>query len=730
MDFRMDNQSEGNFFPRLPVLLFFNSAFAVSYAGFLLREISVRTYGTELTCLVPGILFLLFAACGGVFGRCFRKLEASSLAAFAAPLPVLAASILLPELLPQFSMTRRNILFAMPILLLLSLPLFLSGLNFWLALRTVLFRRTVVLFAVNGCGAAVPGILFTVLIHSFENTLLLLLLSGLFLLLSGLFFYLPRLKRSFVRGLFPVFTLATGVLLFYVNSGFLERRLFQADPLRGGADAVRLDTAYGRSELLRTPEKRFLFISNGQRVSALPGNPERDRLAVLMSGIQPDRKRIRVLLICGAFSGFPEAFASLPLTASLDLVIRDRKAAALATELDLLPPESPSFRLILDDPVHFVDRTFHTYDVIFVDPPLPQNLDAARFFSHEFYRDASKRLADDGVFVTTLPAPYGYTRESIAELHGIIAATMREVFPNVIFAPGAIQLAMGGGRNLTSDLDTLDARAAALMGENDSFPEGLLVILHSQAEQLAQAQKIIGRSIVSESNRRFEASLLLNYWRRHPVFTDVAVTACLLRMLDFLLFYRCPLIGGALLLYLLARYFASVTVTRKCLFASLENGFFLGGLFTLSMILFQSAYGTLYQMLGLYGGILCCGIAGGILLAERFRVPGICLKIFSFFLPALLASVLLSEGIPLFPLTESVILFSGASGGIVLHELTGRCNDGAVVPLWSAELAGAVIGMALTAFFMIVGNGFLFCIGLLMVSRITCLFHPSAQDPH
>ena len=500
----MDNQSEGNFFPRLPVLLFFNSAFAVSYAGFLLREISVRTYGTELTCLVPGILFLLFAACGGAAGRFFRKVEVSSLAASAAPLPVLAASILLPVLLPQFSMTRQNILSALPVLLLLPLPLFFSGLNFCLALRTVLFRRTVVLFAVNSCGAAVPGILFAVLIHSFENTLLLLLLSGLFLLLPALFFYLPRLKRSFVRVLFPVFTLSTGALLFYVNSGFLEQRLFQGDPLRGGADAVRLDTAYGRSELLRTPEKRFLFISNGQRVAALPGNPERDRLAVLMSGVQPDRKRIRVLLICGAFSGYPEAFASLPLTASLDLVVRDREAAALAAELDLLPPESPSFRLILDDPVHFVDRTFHTYDVIFVDPPLPQNLDAARLFSHEFYRDASKRLADDGVFVTTLPAPYGYTRESIAELHGIIAATMRKVFPNVIFAPGAIQLAMGGGRSLTSDLDTLDARAAALIGENDSFPEGLLVILHSQAEP------VTGGGILF--SRRWRRPVCSGYW--------------------------------------------------------------------------------------------------------------------------------------------------------------------------------------------------------------------------
>ena len=48
---------------RLP-LLFFNSAFAVAYAGFLLRETSVRTYATELAYLIPGFLCLFFAACG------------------------------------------------------------------------------------------------------------------------------------------------------------------------------------------------------------------------------------------------------------------------------------------------------------------------------------------------------------------------------------------------------------------------------------------------------------------------------------------------------------------------------------------------------------------------------------------------------------------------------------------------------------------------------------------
>ena len=726
MDCRSDIHSGDFPLPRLLPLLFFNSAFAVAYAGFLLREVSVRSYASEAVSLVPVFLFLVLAACGGLAGHYFRNVVNSPFPAILAPFPVLSASVLLPVLLPQLSMTRQHLSSAMLILPALALPLFFTGLNFCFALHAVCFRRAVLLSAIHNAGAAFSGILLGCLIYSFDDMLILLLLSGLFLLVLSLCFHLPRLKRGRER-VFPLlWTCGCAAWLIYVSSGFLERRLFLEDPLRGGGDAVRLDTAYGRSELLRMPDKRFLFLSNGQSVATLPGNPERDRLAALMSGVQADRKRIRVLLICSAFSGLPEAFASLPLTASLDLVVRDREVAKLAEDIGILPPESSVFRVVIDDPARFVDSTFHVYDVIFVDPPLPQNLDADRLFSHEFYCDAAGRLSEGGVFVTTLPAPFGYTRESIAELHGIIAATMRSVFPNVVFVPGAAQLAVGGGRNIISDLDTLDARAAALMGENDAFPEGLLVILHSQAEQLAQAQKIIGRSIVSASNRRSDAPLLLNYWRRHPVFTEVVPAACLLRMADFLLFYRWELIGGILLAYLCIRYFGSVTIARKNQFLSLENGFFLGGLFMFSMLLFQSMHGTLYRMLGLAAGLFWIGSAAGIFLAARFRISGIWVKILSFFLPVLPILFLAGEGGMPFPLTGGILFCAGMSGGVVLHALTGGENGEGAVSCWIAETGGAALGIVLVSFFMIAQNGFFWCAALLMLSRAPCLFRPFA----
>ena len=724
MDVQEDNRKEA-LLPKLLPLIFFNGAFAVSYAGILLRETSARTYATELAYLVPGILFLSFAALAGIAGRLFLNRVSLSAGSFPSVLPVLFSASLLPLLLPLLSMTRRSITSAAAILPLLALPLFFSGLNIHFILKLAAPARSTLLLAVHYLGAAFSGILFAILVHSLGDTLLLLLLTGLFQVVLALILHLSLLKRILPRILLFLAALLSAAALLHTACGYLEQRITQTDPLRG-KDAIRIDTPYGRSELLRLPDKRFLITSNGQSIATLPANPERDRLSALMTGIQPDKKLIRVLLICNEFSGLPEAFASMPITASIDVVARDKELLDLSAGLDIMPPESSRFRVIIDDPVHFIDSTFHIYDVIFVEPPLPQNLDADRFFSYEFYKDARRHLADGGIFATALPAPYGYTRESIAELHGITAATMRKVFPKVIFAPGTTQIAIGGGMNITGDLDTLDARAASLMADTGFFPEGLLVILNSQVEQQAQAQKIIGRSIVSESNRLFSAPLLFNYWRRHPVFTQVPPAEQILRGLDHCLFHWQWIIGGILALYLLLRYFASTSVTRKCLFFSLENGFYLGGLFTLSMLLFQTGYGTLYRMLGAFAGILCIAVASGLLLPDRAGLLRLWLKRLSIFLPALLAVSLLTEGFLPFSFLGALLFFAGLSGGAVLYETIHRADTAnAPALLWSMELAGAASGALLAAFFMVADHGFLFCIALLTSSRIAHLFAKS-----
>lgn len=415
----------------------------------------------------------------------------------------------------------------------------------------------------------------------------------------------------------------------------------------------------------------------------------------------------------------------MPITASIDVVARDKELLDLSTGLDIMPPESSRFRVVIDDPVHFIDSTFHVYDVIFVEPPLPQNLDADRLFSYEFYKDAYRHLADGGVFATALPAPYGYTRESIAELHGITAATMRKVFPKVIFAPGTTQIAIGGGMNITSDLDTLDARAAGLMAETGFFPEGLLVILHSQVEQQAQTQKIIGRSIVSESNRLFSAPLLINYWRRHPVS------------------HRCRpqsiFCGGLIIVSSTGN--GSSAAYCCCIFCcaiSLQPPSPANASFSRWKTV--SAWGAVHALhvpfpdrlrhALPYAGSFCRSSLHSRRLgappAGQGKLPA------SLAQTPLLSSAGASRRFPAHGRLSAVrrsrssSVFAGLSGGVVLHETIRRTETAnSPVTLWSMELAGAASGILLAAFLVIADHGFIFCIALLMLSRVAHLFAKS-----
>ena len=141
----------------------------------------------------------------------------------------------------------------------------------------------------------------------------------------------------------------------------------------------------------------------------------------------------------------------------------------------------------------------------------------------EFYQFAKKLLNEGGIFATYLPAPYGYTRGSIAELHGIIAATMRNVFPKVIFAPGTTQIAIGGSKNLTGDLDTLDARAGALISEPGTFPEGFWSFC-TPRWTAGRTRRISETPYFSETQQAYSRRLL-NY-RQASVFTQVKPAAC------------------------------------------------------------------------------------------------------------------------------------------------------------------------------------------------------------
>ncbi|MDG5767384.1 hypothetical protein QA596_07905 [Balneolales bacterium ANBcel1] len=84
----------------------------------------------------------------------------------------------------------------------------------------------------------------------------------------------------------------------------------------------------------------------------------------------------------------------------------------------------------------YLSKTSGRYDVIFIGVMVPSNLQANRFYTHEFYQLAKKRLNDGGILVIGAPGSLTYMSDEIKNLNSNIFHTLKSVFSHVRVSPG------------------------------------------------------------------------------------------------------------------------------------------------------------------------------------------------------------------------------------------------------------------------------------------------------
>jgi spermidine synthase len=106
---------------------------------------------------------------------------------------------------------------------------------------------------------------------------------------------------------------------------------------------------------------------------------------------------------------------------------------------------TPLTRAELGDPrvaVHhrdgrlFLKETPRRYDAILVGVGDPQDLQANRLFTREFFSLARQRLAPAGILALTVPGSATYVSRELRDLNACVANTLRSVFPAVRVIPG------------------------------------------------------------------------------------------------------------------------------------------------------------------------------------------------------------------------------------------------------------------------------------------------------
>ncbi|MFZ5450033.1 MAG: fused MFS/spermidine synthase [Thermodesulfobacteriota bacterium] len=147
----------------------------------------------------------------------------------------------------------------------------------------------------------------------------------------------------------------------------------------------------------------------------------------------------RVLLLGGGVAGLGAEILKTPSITHLDYVELDPFLVNLAQDIIpgvVNPNLDPRVHLIYQDARRFLAITKNRYDVILMALPEPKSAQLNRFYTREFFRTVSQKLAPGGVFSFALPG----TETSLHPLRAAYLAmaykTLGQVFPDVVAFPG------------------------------------------------------------------------------------------------------------------------------------------------------------------------------------------------------------------------------------------------------------------------------------------------------
>ncbi len=331
----------------------------------------------------------------------------------------------------------------------------------------------------------------------------------------------------------------------------------------------------------------------------------------------------------------------------------------------------------------YLRETSERYDVIFIGVPYPQDLQANRLYTQEFFSLAADRLDDGGIVVLGLPGSLTYLSEELKHIHASVMRTLDSVFPYQISLPGdGLHLMIASHRDITQ---LYPHHLAALLNERGLpvqliTPEYLTYRLDSRWQQW-YARSMEG--IVGRINRDFAPVGVfygIAYWNTafSPETAPAYRAAGHLRLAHIIAGLAGILVIGALLAMKTRR------MSRAAVPASVATTGFAGMLFDLLIIYaFQAIYGYVFSWIGILVAVFMAGAASGSLWIS-LRLYHIQRNIRAFMLTecAVLACVLIlataSAGFPILVRTGMDSLITSIF--LILSFISG-CTVGLQFPL-------------------------------------------------
>ena len=268
----------------------------------------------------------------------------------------------------------------------------------------------------------------------------------------------------------------------------------------------------------------------------------------------------------------------------------------------------------------FILRTPERFDVVFIGVPAPQDLQANRFFSSEFFSFAKQKMNPHAILVLFLPGSLTYMSKELRDLNACILDTLKTVFPYVKIIPGDINfyLASTSKEVATVTTEEMDRRLKARHVETKLISRNYLDdrLQGRWLEWYSQSMMGAGTHINSDF-RPLGVFYGLSYW--NALFSPY-LTGMFQRFGKVTFKSTLTILTVFSILVLLLFIKKPRTSIQSIPYAIFTTGL-TGMIFSLSIIFtFQTCYGYLYREIGILVAIFMTGIAlGSLFMTARLK---------------------------------------------------------------------------------------------------------------
>ncbi len=529
----------------------------------------------------------------------------------------------------------------------------------------------------ESAGSALAGILSGTMVLQLTNSFSLLGWDVLIHIVSGLIAFRTGIRPS-RRLIYMFFLLMAGLFLcFRPPDLYLRSKLYTGQDI-----LLSRNTPFGNITVTNT-DGQINYFENGTFLFSSANLALQEEIAhfVMLQCINPHN----VLVVSGGMSGMQEQLAKYPSIENVDYVEINPWLIAAEKQYNSMPYRS-WFHISTLDARTWIRKESGKYDAIILNLPDPSTAQVNRYFTLEFFRDISLKLHRNGYMITSLESSGNYISEDARKLYQLMYATLRTVFHYVEVLPGERNCFIAGNSPIHTDI----VRRVDSLGIRNDYVSS--AYLDDRLLKLYNSQ--IMSVIITTSNKVNRDS--------HPL-------AYLLQINFWLSSFGES--RWMIILFLFIALFLTFRKLNPISAAVLAGGFSGASAEFLVIMIFQTMYGLVFQMIGVIVAFYMAGLAAGALYNRKvIRAPRLAyacvqcgLFLFLSIIPWIYHFLAAHPHIENWQGQMVLLLFvfviaiiAGAEFNLA-NKLWFETKRGSAISLYATDLAGSATGLLITS---------------------------------